>query len=108
VVDFTPPEWCCVQAQQVKVEQLIVGVLLFVPLLALLPTVFVWHTLLAAARLAVLCITATLRASVTLVHPCNPAVVLAWRLLHPMSFPGKQNEYLLSDIAMDRLPRGKK
>lgn len=78
------------QAQQVKVEQLIVGVLLFVPLLALLPTVFVWHVLLATARLGMLCMTATIQASVLLVYPCNPAVVLVWRLLQPLSFPGEQ------------------
>ncbi|PNH09688.1 hypothetical protein TSOC_003677 [Tetrabaena socialis] len=72
---------------EVQVEQLIVGVLLLVPLLALLPSVVAWHLLALAAWGGPAAARAGLAAAGGLLR-ANPAVALAWRLLRPLGFPG--------------------
>lgn len=68
-------------------EQLIVGVLLFVPLLALLPTTATWHLSLSLAQLAVAGLRwGLLLAAALLRH--NPLALLACRALLPAAFPG--------------------
>ena len=72
--------------QQVVIEPLIVGVLLFIPCLALLPTTLVWFlavTLLAAfpavAQGALVAASRVLRV--------NPPLLLIWRMVLPGMFP---------------------
>ncbi|GLI64070.1 hypothetical protein VaNZ11_007235 [Volvox africanus] len=74
---------------EVVVEQLIVGVLLLVPLLALLPTTAAWHLLAlaawgvpAAARYGLVLAVGLLRDNVLL--------ALTWRALRPLDFSGPE------------------
>lgn len=71
-------------------EQLIVGVLLFVPCLALLPTTFVWYL---ASSLLLTGVPFLLRSA--LYHLSwavrwNLAMLLLWRHLDPTAFPGRR------------------
>lgn len=75
------------QNEEVVVEQLIVGVLLFVPLVALLPTTLAWVALATAMHVAgFLARCVLLWASQSLA--VNLPVLLLWRMLQPTSFPG--------------------
>ncbi|EFJ52480.1 hypothetical protein VOLCADRAFT_86618 [Volvox carteri f. nagariensis] len=80
----TDPE----SGDEVVVEQLIVGVLLLVPLLALLPTSAAWHLLALAAWGA----TAALRGGLALAAWTlrdNVLLTLIWRGLRPLDFAGR-------------------
>ena len=72
---------------EVVVEPLIVGVLLFVPLLALLPTVAAWHLLAAAAAALAAAVRAALAVAAGLLR-LSPVTVLGWRLARPLDFAG--------------------
>ncbi|KAL6761510.1 hypothetical protein V8C86DRAFT_862684 [Haematococcus lacustris] len=78
------------QAQQaVVVEQVMVGVLLFVPLLALLPTTACWYLAATGLRLLLLLSQAGLKVGARLVGHDSPLLLLAWRGLNPLAFPGQ-------------------
>ncbi|KAG2435169.1 hypothetical protein HXX76_007253 [Chlamydomonas incerta] len=81
---------------EVVVEPLIVGVLLFVPLLALLPSVAAWHLLVASAAAVAAAARAALAAAAGLLR-LNPVVMLGWRLARPLDFAG-------SDVFLQHMP----
>ena len=69
-------------------EQLIVGVLLFVPCLALLPTTFVWYL---ASSLLLTGGPFLLRSALCHLSWAvrwNLALLLMWRYIQPAAFPG--------------------
>jgi hypothetical protein len=75
------------QQKEVVVEPLIVGVLLFVPLLALLPTTAAWHLAVTCSHMAAVALRMLLLLAASLLRH-NPLLLLVWRLVHPMAFPG--------------------
>ncbi len=88
------------QKQEVVAEPLIVGVLLFVPLLALLPTTLAWHTLVTCAHAAAVLVRMALLLAAALLR-CNPLLLLGWRLARPMAFPGARPAGQLQTIGLD-------
>ncbi|KAG2501103.1 hypothetical protein HYH03_000921 [Edaphochlamys debaryana] len=74
-------------AGEVVVEQVLVGVLLAVPLAALLPTTAAWRVLTLAAASGPAAARAALAAAAGLLRDC-PLVALAWRWARPLDFPG--------------------
>ncbi|KAK9811596.1 hypothetical protein WJX72_006720 [[Myrmecia] bisecta] len=75
------------QGDGVALERVIVGVLLFTPLLLLLPTTLVYLLCAALLRLAIATATTALCIAAELLH-CNPGVGLLMRMLKPGAFPG--------------------
>ncbi len=67
-------------------EQLIVGVLFFMPLFVLLPTTFVWHL---ASLLLLAAVPLTLRLAISFLAEgslLHLPLLLAWRAIWPHSF----------------------
>ena len=78
------------QVQEVVIEQTLVGVLLGVPLLALLPTTAVWYLFASLVHaLASAASGSLLLAAAALQH--NLVLLMAWRLLLPQQFPSGGN-----------------
>jgi hypothetical protein len=84
-----PPLWgdAGEGAQEVTAEHVIVGVLLFTPLLALLPTTLAWYLLAALLHWGLAAARAALLASAALATG-NPVCALARRALRPAAYPG--------------------
>ncbi|GLC57651.1 hypothetical protein PLESTB_001250000 [Pleodorina starrii] len=83
---------------EVVIEQLIVGVLLGVPLLALLPTAAAWRALAVAAWGLPAAVRAGLAAAAGALRD-NPVITLTWRALRPLDFAGP-------DIMVHCIPTG--
>ena len=82
---YTPS---CLQESPLVLEQLIVGVLLFVPCLALLPTTFIWYL---ASSLLLSGWPFLLRSALynlSWAVRWNLALLLMWRYIDPTAFPG--------------------
>lgn len=82
---------CCAPGMQDEgfvMERLIVGVLLFVPLLALLPTTFVWYLTVSYLTTITLAARALLRLAASLLRT-NLLIIITWRLLQPSDFPSR-------------------
>lgn len=88
------------------VEQLIVGVLLFTPLLGLLPTSAAWyfsvtvlHAVLAGTRTALCCVAVGLRSTAV------PALLERW--VRPDAFPGELTVWPLAPAAAVAVAQGR-
>lgn len=73
---------------EVTAEHVIVGVLLFTPLLALLPTTFAWYLLLSALRWGVVGVQAALLGAAAAAAR-NPVCAVLRRALRPAAYPGE-------------------
>ena len=84
-----------IQDDAVVLERVIVGVLLFTPLLLLLPTTLVYYLFGTLLYLAVATACTACGIAAELLH-CNPLSTIVWRLARPHAFPGGSKAAVLS------------